>query len=128
MAESSVNRFHNLGFDPDELRTKYQTERDKRIRAEGNDQYRNMSDHFGLSECTNNAFLIIACSIMIPFQASFSIGSRTCIEISANHSASRSVCISAWAQDLERLKLWQTSRKDISVEIQQEIVHVLQKR
>ena len=46
MAESSVNRFHNLGFDPDELRTKYQTERDKRIRTEGNDQYRNMSDHF----------------------------------------------------------------------------------
>ena len=23
MAESSVNRFHNLGFDPDELRAKY---------------------------------------------------------------------------------------------------------
>ena len=46
MAESSVNRFHNLGFDPDELRAKYLAERDKRIRTEGNDQYRNMSDHF----------------------------------------------------------------------------------
>ena len=28
-----------LGFDPDVLRTKYREERDKRIRADGNDQY-----------------------------------------------------------------------------------------
>ena len=29
-----------LGFDPDALREKYQRERDKRLRADGNDQYR----------------------------------------------------------------------------------------
>jgi cyclohexanone monooxygenase len=29
----------DLGFDPDALRTKYREERDKRIRADGNDQY-----------------------------------------------------------------------------------------
>ena len=29
-----------LGFDPDALRQKYRQERDKRLRADGNDQYR----------------------------------------------------------------------------------------
>ena len=28
-----------LGFDPDALRAKYRAERDKRLRADGNDQY-----------------------------------------------------------------------------------------
>ena len=30
---------HDLGFDPDALRRKYREERDKRLRADGNDQY-----------------------------------------------------------------------------------------
>ena len=46
MATSEPNRYHNLGFDPDELRDRYRAERDKRVRKDGNDQYRNMSDHF----------------------------------------------------------------------------------
>ena len=31
-------------FDPQELRQKYQFERDKRLRAEGNEQYTDISD------------------------------------------------------------------------------------
>ena len=31
---------HHLDFDPDALRVKYRAERDKRLRPEGNDQYR----------------------------------------------------------------------------------------
>ena len=46
MTASKTNRYHNLGFDPDELRDKYRAERDKRVREDGNDQYQNMSDHF----------------------------------------------------------------------------------
>ena len=38
--------FSNLGFDPDALRAKYQTERDKRIRPEGNAQYVEVSGEF----------------------------------------------------------------------------------
>ena len=46
MTTSQPNRYHNMGFDPDELRDKYLAERDKRIRKDGNEQYQNMSDHF----------------------------------------------------------------------------------
>ena len=38
--------FSNLGFDPDALRAKYQTERDKRLRPEGNAQYVEVSGEF----------------------------------------------------------------------------------
>ena len=44
-----------LGFDPDALRAKYQLERDKRLRGDGNQQYQEMSgefDHF-----TNDPYL-----------------------------------------------------------------------
>ena len=30
----------NIGFDPDLLRNKYREERDKRLRTDGNDQYK----------------------------------------------------------------------------------------
>ncbi len=46
MSAEMNKRYHNLGFDPEQLRAKYQTERDKRIRSEGNDQYRDVSDQF----------------------------------------------------------------------------------
>ena len=36
-----------LGFDPDALRAKYREERDRRLRAEGNEQYRNVTGAFG---------------------------------------------------------------------------------
>ena len=35
-----------LGFDPDALRAKYREERDKRLRADGNDQYREVKGEF----------------------------------------------------------------------------------
>jgi cyclohexanone monooxygenase len=35
-----------LGFDPDRLRAKYREERDKRLRADGNDQYREVKGEF----------------------------------------------------------------------------------
>ncbi len=38
--------YSNLGFDPDELRAKYKVERDKRLRPEGNQQYRQVSGEF----------------------------------------------------------------------------------
>ena len=37
---------HQPGFDPDALREKYRTERDKRVRADGNDQYVNVVDQY----------------------------------------------------------------------------------
>ena len=37
---SDVASREALGFDPDALRDKYRQERDKRMRADGNDQYR----------------------------------------------------------------------------------------
>jgi cyclohexanone monooxygenase len=40
MATTLPPQFSNLGFDPDALREKYLHERDRRIRPEGNDQYR----------------------------------------------------------------------------------------
>ncbi|WP_413099210.1 flavin-containing monooxygenase [Streptomyces sp. Inha503] len=36
-----------LGFDPDALRTKYRAERDRRIRPDGNKQYRRIAGEFG---------------------------------------------------------------------------------
>ena len=36
----------DLGFDPDALRRKYREERDKRIRADGNDQYLEVEGEF----------------------------------------------------------------------------------
>jgi cyclohexanone monooxygenase len=36
----------DLGFDPDALLRKYRTERDKRLRADGNEQYREISGEF----------------------------------------------------------------------------------
>jgi cyclohexanone monooxygenase len=36
----------SLGFDPDALREKYRQERDKRLRADGNDQYREVKGDF----------------------------------------------------------------------------------
>ena len=33
----------NIGFDPDLLRNKYREERDKRLRTDGNDQYKAVS-------------------------------------------------------------------------------------
>ena len=36
----------NVSFDPDQLREKYREERDKRIRADGNDQYIEVSGDF----------------------------------------------------------------------------------
>ena len=35
-----------LGFDPDELREKYQRERDKRLRGDGPDQYIELSGKY----------------------------------------------------------------------------------
>lgn len=36
----------DLGFDPEALRAKYQAERDKRVRADGNAQYREIAGEF----------------------------------------------------------------------------------
>ena len=36
----------DLGFDPDELRAKYREERDKRLRADGNEQYFEVAGDF----------------------------------------------------------------------------------
>ena len=36
----------DLGFDPGALREKYRAERDKRLRAEGNDQYVEITGRF----------------------------------------------------------------------------------
>jgi cyclohexanone monooxygenase len=38
--------FSNLGFDPDKLREKYQNERDKRIRPDGDDQFIEIKDEY----------------------------------------------------------------------------------
>ncbi|MEC8492469.1 MAG: NAD(P)-binding protein, partial [Pseudomonadota bacterium] len=44
MAENVVTT--DLGFNPDELRAKYREERDKRLRADGNDQYFEVTGDF----------------------------------------------------------------------------------
>jgi len=40
VAKSNIPTIEELGFDPQELRRKYDAERDKRLRADGNEQYR----------------------------------------------------------------------------------------
>jgi cyclohexanone monooxygenase len=40
----TISASSDLGFDPDALREKYRQERDKRLRAEGNNQYTNIAD------------------------------------------------------------------------------------
>ena len=44
MAENVVTT--DLGFNPDELRAKYREERDKRLRADGNNQYFEVTGDF----------------------------------------------------------------------------------
>jgi cyclohexanone monooxygenase len=46
MDDASPINMDNLGFDPDALRAKYQAERDKRLREEGNDQYVEVTGKF----------------------------------------------------------------------------------
>jgi cyclohexanone monooxygenase len=41
-----AKEYSNLGFDPDQVRSKYQAERDKRLREDGNQQYVEMRDEF----------------------------------------------------------------------------------
>src|SRR5258706_1844909 len=45
-ASSAPNRAEKLGFDPDALKQKYRAERDKRLRQDGNEQYREIKDRF----------------------------------------------------------------------------------
>src|SRR5258706_3212243 len=45
-ATSAPNRVEKLGFDPDALKQKYRAERDKRLRQDGNEQYREIKDRF----------------------------------------------------------------------------------
>ena len=46
VAKSNIPTIEELGFDPQELRRKYDAERDKRLRADGNDQYREVVGEF----------------------------------------------------------------------------------
>src|SRR5579859_4515503 len=45
-AIAAPRRAEKLGFDPQSLRAKYRAERDKRLRSDGNEQYREIKDHF----------------------------------------------------------------------------------
>ena len=45
-AELTAERPAGLGFDPDALRDKYRAERDKRLRADGNQQYQEIAGQF----------------------------------------------------------------------------------
>jgi len=47
MSTKLRKEYSNLGFDPDALREKYLTERDRRIRPEGNGQYVQATDELG---------------------------------------------------------------------------------
>jgi cyclohexanone monooxygenase len=44
--QNSDSSYANLGFDPDALRDRYRVERDKRLRADGNEQYREVVGQF----------------------------------------------------------------------------------
>ena len=47
MAEAAATDANtDLGFDPDALRERYRTERDRRVRADGNDQYVEVTGKF----------------------------------------------------------------------------------
>ena len=50
----------DLGFDPDALREKYRQERDKRLRADGNEQYREVKGDF--SHYVNDPYVDIVWS------------------------------------------------------------------
>src|SRR5215470_9891702 len=43
---NSDSTYANIGFDPDALRERYRAERDKRLRADGNEQYREVTGEF----------------------------------------------------------------------------------
>src|ERR1700759_2234949 len=45
-AASGATSAQDLGFDPEALRAKYRAERDKRVRADGNAQYREIAGDF----------------------------------------------------------------------------------
>ena len=47
MAAQQLETAEELGFDPDALREKYRLERDKRLRADGNEQYQEVVGEFG---------------------------------------------------------------------------------
>src|SRR5258708_21297248 len=44
---SADTETHDRSFDPDALRDKYRSERDKRLRPDGNDQYVNVVGEYG---------------------------------------------------------------------------------
>ena len=46
MAFEPISPSDDLGFDPDRLKQKYRAERDKRLRADGNEQYVEIKDRF----------------------------------------------------------------------------------
>ncbi len=46
MTVTRIETPEELGFDPDQLREKYRIERDKRLRPDGNDQYREVTGEF----------------------------------------------------------------------------------
>ena len=46
ISENIAQRNEELGFDPDALREKYRTERDKRLREDGSDQYQEVKGDF----------------------------------------------------------------------------------
>jgi cyclohexanone monooxygenase len=46
MSEAAVASKEEFGFDPQALRARYRAERDKRVRADGNEQYREIKDEF----------------------------------------------------------------------------------
>src|SRR5215469_2496228 len=45
-AIAAPGRAEKLGFDPESLKAKYRAERDKRLRADGNEQYREIKGEF----------------------------------------------------------------------------------
>ncbi|MBV9330224.1 MAG: NAD(P)/FAD-dependent oxidoreductase [Alphaproteobacteria bacterium] len=45
-ASAQVSQTSDLGFDPEALRTKYRAERDRRLRADGNEQYLEIAGEF----------------------------------------------------------------------------------
>ena len=55
----------DLGFDPDALREKYRVERDKRLRPDGNEQFKQMEGDFTryvLGDWSQKSAIIIKCT------------------------------------------------------------------
>ena len=55
----------DLGFDPDALREKYRVERDKRLRPDGNEQFKQMEGDFTryvLGDWSRKSSIIIKCT------------------------------------------------------------------